>query len=89
MTMPSNIYMNMSLPPNTYIAYERRGTALGHAIIYIPYEIGYIVPVSFDKQCLPIIRCISYYHHLIALIKENILQQHLFLLKNMTESRKY
>jgi len=49
MTMPSNIYINLSLPPNKYIAHDRRGTALGHANICITYEIGYILPVFFDK----------------------------------------
>ena len=47
--MPSNIYINLSLPPNTYIAHDRRGTALGHAIICISYEIGYILPVLFNE----------------------------------------
>jgi hypothetical protein len=47
--MPSKIYRNVSPPPNTFIAHERRGTALGHANICITYEIGYILPAFFDK----------------------------------------
>ena len=87
--MPSNIYINLSLPPNTYIAHDRRGTALGHAIICISYEMGYILPVLFNEKCLLIIRNIFYYYHLIVLIKEKFLQRHLILLKNLAKSRNY
>ena len=58
--MPSKIYRNVSPPPNTFIAHDRRGTALGHANICITYEIGYILPAFFDKLCVLIMKSKTY-----------------------------
>ena len=62
--MPSKMYRNPSPPPNTYIAHDRRGTALRHANICITYEIGYILPAFFDQLFVLIMKNKTYYNYL-------------------------